>query len=147
MSHHLIILHEDEYQQIQAQRLNERREKQFAAECQYNYSKEKQAELLKQRDLQGELKSLNRRKKGIIVALYILSVACGILCGRMIKAGQVKRAVVAETASIATVVLAGLRWRKYNHKIHLKKEEIACAKRGWICPRLELYRQEGKSHY
>jgi len=146
MGHHLIILRDDEYQQIQEQRCAERREKQQAAELEYHYSKEKQTELLKQRDLPKELKGLKRCKKGVIATLWILSAVSGVYCGHMVKAGQIKKAVLAETMAISLVVLAGLRWRAYDHKIRMKKEEIACAERGWICPQIELYRQEGKSY-
>ena len=151
MSYHLMILREDEYQEIKKERLERRRDerqrKQWEAERPYDYPKEKQAELLKQRDLSGELKTLKRRKKGVVIALWLLAAVFGMGCGRMIKAHKGKMAIACEAVAVSLTGVALMKWRSYDRKIRMKKDEIVYANAGWINPGIELFRQEGKAYY
>ena len=144
--YHLAILREDEYAELLRNRKDEQCAKQVATEAKYCYSKEKEVEILKKRDLPSELRSLKRRKTCVVSALWLLSAVFGFGCGYMLQNGQGKKALACETVSVSAAIFMGLKWRSYLHKIRMKNEEIICAKRGWINPRIELYRQEGRSY-
>ena len=146
MSHHFTILNKDEYKAVREMRFEKQRQERLIAERPYMYSDEKAAELLAQRDLPHELNTLKRCKKGVVATLWTLSVICGFCGGRMLRTGKIQNAVLAETLAVSLVVMTGFKYRSYNHKIRIKEDEIVFAEKGLICPRIELFRQEGKSY-
>ena len=140
MSHYITILTEPEYEMIQAKRVAECRRKQDEAEAKYLYSPEMTKELLAQRNIPKELKSLKRRQWGYFVAL----IALGGLLWHV--PAEKSKSIALKVGAVASFAAACVSLRKMTTKVLDKEEELYYAENGQINPRLELIRHEGRSY-